>query len=38
MIYVNKTENKIMFEIKRRYYLELLNPETMKLLEALTKI
>ena len=37
MIYVNKIENKIMFEIKRGYYLELLTPETMKLLEALTK-
>ena len=32
MIYVDKIENRIMFKIKTRYYLELLNPETMKLL------
>ena len=31
-IYVNKTENRITFEIKSGYYLELLTPETMKLL------
>ena len=31
-IYVNKTENRIMFKIKTRYYLKLLTPETMKLL------
>ena len=31
-IYVNKTENRIMFKIKTRYYLELLTPETVKLL------
>ena len=31
-IYVNKLENRIMFKIKRGYYLELLTPETMKLL------
>ena len=31
-IYVNKIENKIIFEIKKYYYLELLTPETMKLL------
>ena len=31
-IYVNKIENIITFEIKARYYLELLTPETMKLL------
>ena len=31
-IYVNKTENRIMFKIKSGYYLELLTPETMKLL------
>ena len=31
-IYVNKIENRIMFKIKRGYYLELLTPETMKLL------
>ena len=27
-----KTENRITFEIKTRYYLELLTPETRKLL------
>ena len=32
MIYVNKIENRIMFKIKTGYYLELLTPETMKLL------
>ena len=31
-IYVNKIENRITFTIKNRYYLELLTPETMKLL------
>ena len=31
-IYVNKTENRIKFKIKSGYYLELLTPETMKLL------
>ena len=31
-IYVNKIENKITFKIKNGYYLELLTPETMKLL------
>ena len=31
-IYVNKIENRIMFKIKTRYHLELLIPETMKLL------
>ena len=31
-IYVNKIENRIMFKIKNRYYLELLTSETMKLL------
>ena len=31
MIYVNKIENRITFKIKTRYYLELLRPETMKL-------
>ena len=31
MIYVNKIENRIAFEIKIRFYLELLMPETMKL-------
>ena len=32
MIYVNKMENRITFKIKTSYYLELLMPETMKLL------
>ena len=31
-IYVNKIENRVMFKIKNGYYLELLTPETMKLL------
>ena len=31
-IYVNKIENRITFTIKNRYYLELLTPETTKLL------
>ena len=31
-IYVNKTENRVTFQIKNGYYLELLTPETMKLL------
>ena len=31
-IYVNRIENRITFEIKSGYYLELLTPETMKLL------
>ena len=30
--YVNKTENRITFKIKTRYYLEILTLETMKLL------
>ena len=34
MIYVNKIENRITFQIKTGYYLELLTPETMKLLES----
>ena len=33
-IYVNKIENRITFKIKNGYYLELLTPETMKLLES----
>ena len=33
-IYVNKMENRIAFKIKSGYYLELLTPETMKLLES----
>ena len=32
MIYVKKIENRITFEIKTGYYLELLMPETKKLL------
>ena len=32
MIYVNKIDNKTTFKIKKRYYLELSMPETMKLL------
>ena len=31
-IYINKIENRITFTIKTGYYLELLTPETMKLL------
>ena len=31
-IYVNQIENRITFKIKNGYYLELLTPETMKLL------
>ena len=31
-MYVNKIKNRITFKIKTRYYLELLTPETMKLL------
>ena len=31
-IYVNKIENMITFKIKTRYYVELLTPETTKLL------
>ena len=31
-IYVNKIENRIVFKIKTGYYVDLLTPETMKLL------
>ena len=31
MTYVNKIENRITFKIKTGYYIELLRPETMKL-------
>ena len=31
-MYINRIENRITFKIKSRYYLELLTPETMKLL------
>ena len=34
MINVNKTENRITVKIKTGYYLELLTPETMKLLQS----
>ena len=33
-IYVNKIENRITFKMKNDYYLELLTPETIKLLES----
>ena len=33
-IYVNKIENRITFKIKNGHYLELLTPETIKLLES----
>ena len=36
-IYLKETENRIAFKIKRRYYLELLTPETMKLLRTTEK-
>ena len=31
-MHINRIENRITFKIKSRYYLELLTPETMKLL------
>ena len=34
-IYVNKIENRITFKIKTGYYLELLTPETMRLLGSI---
>ena len=34
-IYVNKIENRIIFENKKIYYLDLLTHETMKLLESI---
>ena len=34
MICVNKIENRIRFQIKKGYYIELLTPETMKLLRS----
>ena len=37
IIHVNKIENRVTFEIKIGYYLELLTPETMKLLESTEK-
>ena len=30
-IYINKTENRIMFKIKTGYYFELFTPATMKI-------
>ena len=33
-LYTNKIENRTRFKIKARYYLELLTPEKMKLLES----
>ena len=36
-IYTNKIENRMTFKSKTAYYLEVLTPETMKLLES-TKI
>ena len=33
-MYINRIENRIIFKTKNRYYLELLTPETMKLLES----
>ena len=33
-MYINKIEKRITFKIKNGYYLELLTPETMKLLES----
>ena len=33
-MYINRIENRITFKIKNGYYLELLKPETMKLLES----
>ena len=32
IVYMNKIKNRIPFRIKKRYYHELLTPETMKLL------
>ena len=36
MMHVNKIENRIRFKVKTGYYLELLMPETMKILESTT--
>ena len=36
-IYVNKIKSRIVFKIKTRYKLELLSPETMKLLGTTKK-
>ena len=37
-IYVNKIENRFTFKIKNGYSLELLTPETMKLLESTERV
>ena len=37
-IYANKTKNRIVFKIKNGYKLELLTPETMKLLGSTNKV
>ena len=37
-VYVNSTENRIPFKIKIWYYLELLTPETMKLIRSKIKV
>ena len=37
IIYTNKTQNRIVFKIKTGYKLELLSPETMKLLGSTKK-
>ena len=37
-IYVNKIENRITFKIKNGCSLELLTPETMKLLESTERV
>ena len=34
ILYINKTKNRIEFKSKIGYYLELLTPETMKLLAS----
>ena len=36
-IYINKLKNRIVFEIKTGYKLELLSPDTMKLLGSTKK-
>ena len=33
-IYINKIENRILFKIKRGYYIEFVTPPAMKLLES----
>ena len=37
-VYVTSTENRIPFKIKIWYYLELLTPETMKLIRSKIKV